>query len=566
MFPSIDDKYVSRKVGTVTMNIGFDFESYQIARNRGIGNYAINLCNSFFRLFPQNNYSILLWEEENIVDKFNIDDKEQINVVIVNSDDISEKGLAIAKFIDDNRLDVYWDIAAIIRKDCFISKRNDHTLYVSTVYDLIPYIFKEDFFYDVDQYIKYYERMLELKKFDVLFSISESTRNDVINYCDISEYKIFNIYMSGNDNINSKKDDYNSIFNNIDIESKYYLCVSGNGYHKNLLRLVRGYLLACESCDDLPQLIIVASLSDTYSQIAEIISEKNAPKNKILFPGFVSDDELNYLYSHAFWEICPSLYEGFGMPILECWNHSVPVISSTGSAVGEIAGDAAYIIDPNSISSIAEAFLKTNSFDDKERNLFIKKGLERKLNFSWDKTVENAYKILGSKLDDIRSDNESDYESEIRNQINDERKKAEKIWGVSNTSFVRNDNTRMITEYPILMKWLVLYEKNRSIDKFFYKKGIRSVALYGLGFWGVRILKALIKSDIEVKCVIDKRARFLNSAGCGDLLKIINLHEQLPDVDCILIAPVYGAEELKNIISKHYDCDIYDLNDIFALI
>ena len=161
MLPSIDDKYVSQKVGIVTMNIGFDFESYQIARNRGIGNYAINLCNSFFRLFPQNNYSILLWEKENVVDKFNIDDKEQINVVIVNCDDISEKGLAITKFIDDNRLDVYWDIATIIRKDCFISKRNDHTLYVSTVYDLIPYVFKEDFFYDVDHYIEYYERMLD---------------------------------------------------------------------------------------------------------------------------------------------------------------------------------------------------------------------------------------------------------------------------------------------------------------------------------------------------------------------------------------------------------------------
>ena len=88
-----------------------------------------------------------------------------------------------------------------------------------------------------------------------------------------------------------------------------------------------------------------------------------------------------------------SLFEGFGLPVLEAMNCDVPVITSKVSSMPEVAGDAGILVDPKSVSSIAEAMQKIYNFP-KFREELIEKSREQRLKFSWDLSAEKLYNLL----------------------------------------------------------------------------------------------------------------------------------------------------------------------------
>lgn len=123
-------------------------------------------------------------------------------------------------------------------------------------------------------------------------------------------------------------------------------------------------------------------------------------KRQIITPGFVSQDELTFLYSYAKVFLFPSLREGFGLPILEAMSQGTPVITSNTSSMPEVAGDAAILIDPDDptqITAAMEKLLKNNTLRQELRL----KGLERIGHFSWENTakkyLEQYYSILSLK-------------------------------------------------------------------------------------------------------------------------------------------------------------------------
>lgn len=124
----------------------------------------------------------------------------------------------------------------------------------------------------------------------------------------------------------------------------------------------------------------------------------NILKRQIITPGFVSKDELTFLYSYAKVFLFPSLREGFGLPILEAMCQGTPVITSNVSSMPEVAGDAAVLIDPTKPDEIASAMEKIMKNADLRMEL-KEKGLERVGHFSWDNTasqyIQNYLSILG---------------------------------------------------------------------------------------------------------------------------------------------------------------------------
>ena len=117
--------------------------------------------------------------------------------------------------------------------------------------------------------------------------------------------------------------------------------------------------------------------------------------SRVIYQPIQNNDQLASLYNHAQLLVYPSLYEGFGLPIIEAFACGCPVITSSGSSTGEIAHDAAVLINPNSIEDMSEKIsllLNDKSF----QNELVQKGHTRAQFFHWDKTANQTLKLYQS--------------------------------------------------------------------------------------------------------------------------------------------------------------------------
>ena len=128
-----------------------------------------------------------------------------------------------------------------------------------------------------------------------------------------------------------------------------------------------------------------------YSSFIKTVEELNL-QDRVIFKGYIPDNELEWMYLNASLFVFPSLSEGFGLPILEAMSCGVPVITSNYGAMAEVAGNAALLVNPYNIDEIAEAMYKVLT-DQKLKEDLIKKGLERAKQFSWEKTAKETLEV-----------------------------------------------------------------------------------------------------------------------------------------------------------------------------
>jgi len=129
-----------------------------------------------------------------------------------------------------------------------------------------------------------------------------------------------------------------------------------------------------------------------YDQIFEQIKSLNLGQ-KVIFTDYVPDSDLSALISGSQAYVLPSLWEGFGIPVIEAQACGVPVVVSNTSSLPEIVGDSAILIDPESIDSIAAGIKKVLA-NDRTRSDLIKKGLVNIKRFSWEKCAKETLSLL----------------------------------------------------------------------------------------------------------------------------------------------------------------------------
>jgi len=161
---------------------------------------------------------------------------------------------------------------------------------------------------------------------------------------------------------------------------------------KNTIRLIEAF----EQLDSGWKLVLAGS-SGFESQEALQRLERSPRKHDIQVLGYVSDSKLDDLYRRAAIFAFPSLDEGFGMPVLDAMAHDVPVLTSNVSAMPEVAGDAALLVDPQDVASIAEG-LRRLTTDSALRERLIGAGLVRAQEFTWEKSVEATWKVYEELL------------------------------------------------------------------------------------------------------------------------------------------------------------------------
>lgn len=180
----------------------------------------------------------------------------------------------------------------------------------------------------------------------------------------------------------------------VDNSFLYFFCCSNRKGHKNENNLLSAY----RSSDLYNKFKLVFTGNPTSYLIARI--KAYGLIDRVLFTGFITDNELAHWYKGAVATVFPSLYEGFGLPVLESMACGTPVITSNITSMPEVGGDAAYYVDPYSIESIAHG-MRVVAEDENLRNTMREKGLIQAKKFSWDKTASLVEEALLEALNKI---------------------------------------------------------------------------------------------------------------------------------------------------------------------
>ncbi|SFI88489.1 Glycosyltransferase Family 4 [Paenibacillus sp. UNC496MF] len=256
---------------------------------------------------------------------------------------------------------------------------------IITIHDLIPLKFPKQY---KSQYY-YYKYILPktIAASDLIITISEHTKKDIIEQFNVREEKIKVIYNG-----------YEHIVNENDVveestSGKPYLLMVGATYaHKNIHTVLQAYAKIKDKTE--LNAIIVGKSSEYFDEIKKLSSDLGI-ENRVQFLGYVSNKELSDLYRNARIFIYPSLYEGFGLPILEAMHYGTPTIAANASVIPEIAADATVYIDPLNTEDIADAILLLNH-DSALREKMIRIGKENVKRFTWDNAAADIKELLQS--------------------------------------------------------------------------------------------------------------------------------------------------------------------------
>jgi len=217
-----------------------------------------------------------------------------------------------------------------------------------------------------------------------ILTVSEFTRRQIIDWSGVPAERVFNVGCGVDPPYQPRGDSYGTSF-------PYVLCVSNRKRHKNEFRIVEAFAKA--GLD--PQIHLVLTGEPSADLMDRI--EAYHIRSRIDFVGVVPEAKLPSLYRGAEALIFPSLYEGFGLPVLEAMACGTPVVTANATAMPEVAGDAALLVDPNSVEQIARAMEQIVS-DTTLRQQLRHKGLRRAAEFSWPSTAARVRELINGSV------------------------------------------------------------------------------------------------------------------------------------------------------------------------
>ena len=357
----------------------------------GIGRYVRNLS----KILPE-----LLTEEESLQLIYTPDGSEWLQELPPNKN-IKPISLPISPF----DIAQQWIIPGLL-------KRIDVDLYHSpyylmpyrvpvppilTVYDLIPLLYPQ-YSSSRARLIFRFSMSLALRSSQRTIAISHSTKDDYLKYFSIPKNSISVIPLGVEDRFHPQADsEILRIRSKYHLPKKYALYLGSNKPHKNLSTLVEAWsrIISNNSLDKY-KLIVAGSWYENHTEIKNQVAGFGL-NDAILFQGQLPDEDLPGLYSGAHLFMFPSLYEGFGLPVLEAMACGTPVACSDIPSLHETCGEAALFFDPWDIKDISEAILTLWNNKSIQHSL-VSRGLEQAANFTWEKTAENTIKLYRETL------------------------------------------------------------------------------------------------------------------------------------------------------------------------
>jgi len=285
-----------------------------------------------------------------------------------------------------NNIDIYFNPRYILP----FFKRN--TKMVVTLHDMIAFLYPEIWSglsgFRIRNYIK-----LSSQRADVILTVSNSAKKDIVRILKIPEDKIKVIYCGVNKKLYKPIPDLSLqglVKRKYGIRKKFILIVGPLGTRKNHDRLIDAYSILPKYIREDYQLIITGEKKGTYNNLLKKAS-KTRLADDIVFTGFIPEKEMPMVINAASLFVFPSLYEGFGIPLLEAMACGTPILASNVSSIPEVVGSAALLFDPYNINEMASVIDRVVTDKDLRQKL-VQRGFERIKKYSWENT---AKEILG---------------------------------------------------------------------------------------------------------------------------------------------------------------------------
>ncbi len=263
---------------------------------------------------------------------------------------------------------------------------------VVTVHDLAFLAHPEAFHTAKRRYLTAMTR-LSVHRAQRVIAVSGHTRNDLVRHFGLRAERV-TVIPNAADARFRPTDDSNAISRFKDahgLPDHFILFVGTLEPRKNLRRLIEAFAsLAADHRET--KLVIVGAAGWLTSDLAPLVQTRGL-SNRIIFTGYVPDDELPLWYQAATIFCYPSLYEGFGLPVLEAMACGTPVITARTSSLPELTGDAALLVDPTAVTELTDA-LKTVLADGSRRHAMSQAGLARARSFSWERTAAATLAVI----------------------------------------------------------------------------------------------------------------------------------------------------------------------------
>ena len=267
---------------------------------------------------------------------------------------------------------------------------------IVTIHDTIPLIFPHQYPPGLRGDIKYYIQYMSLRGVRAVVTDSENSKADIVRLLNVPEGKVHRVYLAASDQITRLSNvEVRKTLQKFNVKKPYLLFVGDINYNKNVSGLLEAYKKYSESINLVMVSRAMREDSVESRSIIELIERLGIKRQVKILTDISMEplDEMRAIYSGAEWYIQPSLYEGFGLPVLEAMQCEVPVISSIGGSLKEVVKDSAIIFDPKDKGAMEKAINNAMSMSAGEREMLVKQGIRNAKRFSWEKTAISMVEI-----------------------------------------------------------------------------------------------------------------------------------------------------------------------------
>jgi glycosyltransferase involved in cell wall biosynthesis len=369
------------------MNIGFDAKR-AFLNSSGLGNYSRSLIKSLVHNYPSEQYHLFTTQNTGSLFSEFISNCKQTRVhtpekFLHKKIPAIWRSFEITNLLNEQKLDVFHGLS----NELPFTIRHFKGKKIVTIHDLIFKRFPEMYSYlDTEIYDRKFKMACQAA--DLIVAVSNQTKQDIMRFYQVSEKKIKVVYQSC-DEIFYREPSYSEIEavrSKFKLPARFILSVGTVEERKNLLTTLK----ALELIKDM-HLVVVGKKRKYFKTVEEFILKQKL-ENRVIFLENVATTELPAFYKMAQVFVYPSLFEGFGIPILEAITCKTPVIASTTSSLGEAGGSGAMYINPSDFRQLAELIngLVSNEIT---RNRMIEKGYEHAQKFFPDVIAKSMMEV-----------------------------------------------------------------------------------------------------------------------------------------------------------------------------
>ena len=370
------------------MKIGYDAKR-AFFNNRGLGNYSRNTIQLMSRFYPEEEFFLFSPKktEKGIVFQQGEHSMTVTPKGIWNPFGSLWRTFGMVSDIRKLGLDIYHGLSHEIP----VGIEKTHTKSVVTMHDVIFLQFPELYPY-IDRMLYKQKYLRSCEKSDRIIAISNQTKESLIEYGHVEGEKIEVIYQAVNPLYEKRvsEEEKNQVRHRYHLPMSFMLTVGAVERRKNQLLILKAIE---KGRIDMP-LVIVGRHTDYIEELKQYISSERM-ENQVMFLTSLSDQELAVVYQMSELFLFPSLFEGWGAPIIEAITSGVPVITSTGSCFHETAGDAAIYVHPDNVEEMESSIQKVLG-DSSVRKEMIERGMRYVRQFTEESVANKLMKVYKS--------------------------------------------------------------------------------------------------------------------------------------------------------------------------